>query len=85
MLSVAEVSFISHAVPSGDGKDSVRNEARRLLTLVMTHVVSPNAVFDRLAAAFSHKNGRVREELMQCLQNTLTRSVLCFGVMQYYY
>ena len=61
---------------AGDGKDSVRAEAQSLLGLAMAHVVAPNVLWGRLTQAFSHKNGRVREEVMSCLVNALTRCVL---------
>jgi len=55
----------------GDGKDAVREKAQMLLSSMMDNVESPNAFFARLIPAFSHKNGKVREEVMTCLQNTL--------------
>jgi len=49
----------------------VREKAQVLLNKIMEHVTSPQHMFDRLAPAFAHKNGKIREELMECLQRTL--------------
>ncbi|XP_069183082.1 CLIP-associating protein 1-B isoform X30 [Procambarus clarkii] len=69
--------YLSSVIPAvtdrlGDSKDAVREKAQLLLSTLMDHVLSPNSMFDRLLPAFSHKNGKVREEVMTCLQNTLT-------------
>lgn len=69
--------YLSSVVPSvadrlGDSKDAVREKAQTLLSSMMDNVVTPNNMFERLIPAFSHKNGKVREEVMTCLQNTLT-------------
>ncbi|KAK8736518.1 hypothetical protein OTU49_005051 [Cherax quadricarinatus] len=69
--------YLSSVIPAvtdrlGDSKDAVREKAQLLLSTLMDHVLSPNSMFDRLMPAFSHKNGKVREEVMTCLQNTLT-------------
>ncbi|XP_059478999.1 CLIP-associating protein 1-A isoform X3 [Neocloeon triangulifer] len=55
----------------GDSKDLVREKAQVVLNKIMENVCSPQQLFDRLAPAFSHKNGKIREELMDCLQRTL--------------
>ncbi|KAF4513926.1 UNVERIFIED_CONTAM: hypothetical protein B566_EDAN017943 [Ephemera danica] len=55
----------------GDSKDLVREKAQVLITRMMDSAVPPQQMFDRLAPAFSHKNGKIREELMECLQRTL--------------
>lgn len=34
-------------------------------------VLTPQHLFDRLGYAFSHKNSKVREEIMVCLVNTI--------------
>ena len=40
----------------------------------MDQVVEPQQVFEKMAAsAFGHKNGKVREETLYLLQNTLNR------------
>ncbi|XP_042206467.1 CLIP-associating protein 1-A-like [Homarus americanus] len=69
--------YLSSVIPAvtdrlGDSKDAVREKAQLLLSALMDHVLSPNSMFERLLPAFSHKNGKVREEAMTCLQNTLT-------------
>ena len=53
----------------------MRAEAGALLALLMARVVPPNALWTRLSHAFTHKNHRVREELMACLVDTLTKWV----------
>ncbi|XP_065332727.1 CLIP-associating protein 1-B isoform X4 [Cloeon dipterum] len=55
----------------GDSKDLVREKAQVLLNKMMDSVCTPQQLFDRLAPAFNHKNGKIREELMECLQRTL--------------
>jgi hypothetical protein len=56
---------------TGDSKDLVREKAQVLITRMMDNAIPPQQMFDRLAPAFSHKNGKIREELMECLQRTL--------------
>lgn len=68
--------YLSSVTPAatdrlGDSKDAVREKAQMLLSSMMEYVVTPNSMFERLIPAFSHKNGKVREEVMTCLQNTL--------------
>ncbi|KAB7496078.1 CLIP-associating protein [Armadillidium nasatum] len=68
--------YISSVIPPtidrlGDSKDAVREKAQLLLSTFMVSVVSPNLLLEKLIPAFSHKNGKVREEAMYCLQNTL--------------
>ncbi|KAK8391267.1 hypothetical protein O3P69_017127 [Scylla paramamosain] len=68
--------YLSSVTPAatdrlGDSKDAVREKAQMLLSSMMENVVPPNSMFERLIPAFSHKNGKVREEVMNCLQNTL--------------
>lgn len=58
---------------SGDSKDSVREKSQVLLDKLMENCISPQHMFDRLGPAFSHKNGKIREELMECLQRTLRK------------
>ncbi|XP_046398507.1 CLIP-associating protein 1-A isoform X5 [Ischnura elegans] len=55
----------------GDSKDQVRDKSQHLILRVMDCVLTPQQTFDRLMPCFTHKNGKVREEAMICLQNTL--------------
>ncbi|XP_037092973.1 CLIP-associating protein 1-like isoform X3 [Pollicipes pollicipes] len=55
----------------GDAKEGVREKAQILLIKLMLHTVTPQLMFERLTTAFSHKNGKVREELLILLQNAL--------------
>ncbi|PSN38725.1 CLIP-associating protein [Blattella germanica] len=70
--------YISTVLPPvverlGDSKEMVREKAQLLLLKMMEReVMSPQALFDKLTPAFSHKNGKIREEVMNCLQITLT-------------
>ncbi|XP_041372233.1 CLIP-associating protein 1-like isoform X7 [Gigantopelta aegis] len=57
----------------GDTKDQVRNQAQSLLLKLMLPATSPQYVFDRMTMAFSHKQWRVREGILVCLQNTINR------------
>ena len=51
----------------------VREKAQLLLLKMMERdVITPQALFEKLTPAFSHKNGKIREEVMNCLQTTLT-------------
>ncbi|GLH10300.1 Protein mini spindles, partial [Gryllus bimaculatus] len=57
----------------GDNKEVVREKAQLLLLrLAEREVLTPQALLERLTPAFSHKNGKIREEVLQCLQRTLT-------------
>ncbi|XP_064471779.1 CLIP-associating protein 1-like isoform X2 [Ornithodoros turicata] len=55
----------------GDGKDAVREQAKSLMMNLM-QISSPQYVLEKLMPAFSHKNFRVREEVLICLQDCLT-------------
>ncbi|XP_077994040.1 CLIP-associating protein 1-like isoform X9 [Glandiceps talaboti] len=55
----------------GDGKDQVRDQAQAFLQKLMIAAASPQALFERLMRAFSHKNFRVREEVLLCLMQTI--------------
>ena len=45
-----------------------------LLLRLMDEVLEPQLVYEKMAAsAFGHKNGKVREETLYLLQNTLNR------------
>jgi CLIP-associating protein 1/2 len=60
-------------VLAGDSKEVVREKAQLLILKLMERdVISPSSLFDKLTPAFSHKNGKIREEVMNCLQTTLT-------------
>ncbi|XP_033111961.1 CLIP-associating protein 1-like isoform X6 [Anneissia japonica] len=54
----------------GDSKDQVREEALALIQKLMG-VSTSQYVFERLMKAFVHKNWRVREEVLNCLQQTI--------------
>lgn len=57
----------------GDSKEVVREKAQLLILKLMERdVITPQALFEKLTPAFSHKNGKIREEVMNCLQTTLT-------------
>ncbi|KAK3927670.1 CLIP-associating protein, partial [Frankliniella fusca] len=56
----------------GDSKDMVRNKAQLLLMKILERdVVTAQQLFDKLAPAFSHKNGRIREEVLTTLVTTI--------------
>lgn len=57
----------------GDSKDSVREQAKTFILNLGNSVSSPQHTFEKLLPAFSHKNWRVREEILKCLQLTLER------------
>ena len=55
----------------GDTREIVREKANFALTkLLEEDVMEPQALFEKMSA-FSHKNGKVREEVLILLQNTL--------------
>jgi len=70
--------YISTVLPPiidrlGDSKEVVREKAQLLILKLMERdVITPQALFEKLTPAFSHKNGKIREEVMNCLQTTLT-------------
>ncbi|CAG0896905.1 unnamed protein product [Darwinula stevensoni] len=57
----------------GDQKDVVRSAAQTLLSSLMEHTSSPQVMLEKMNNSFSHKNGKIREELLVCLQNALNR------------
>ena len=58
---------------TGDSKEVVREKAQLLILKLMERdVITPQGLFEKLTPAFSHKNGKIREEVMNCLQTTLT-------------
>jgi CLIP-associating protein 1/2 len=65
--------LISTSLLIGDSKEVVREKAQLLILKLMERdVITPQALFEKLTPAFSHKNGKIREEVMNCLQTTLT-------------
>ncbi|XP_022240538.1 CLIP-associating protein 1-B-like isoform X6 [Limulus polyphemus] len=57
----------------GDSKDQVREQAKEFLLKLMSDVSSPQHMFEKLMPVFNHKNWKVREEILICLQDTLVR------------
>ncbi|XP_067131024.1 CLIP-associating protein 1-A-like isoform X3 [Centruroides vittatus] len=57
----------------GDSKDLVREQAKTFILNLGNSVSSPQHIFEKLLPAFSHKNWRVREEILKCLQLTLEK------------
>ncbi|KAL1513059.1 hypothetical protein ABEB36_002537 [Hypothenemus hampei] len=56
----------------GDTKDTVREKAQLfILKLLERSVLSPQTLFEKLTPYFSHKNAKIREEVLRCLVNTL--------------
>lgn len=56
----------------GDSKDTVREKAQLLiLKLLERNVLTPQTLFEKLTPCFSHKNAKIREEVLRCLINTL--------------
>ncbi len=56
----------------GDSKEAVREKACGVITRLADDAVEPQLLFEKLSAtAFTHKNGKVREETLYLLQNTL--------------
>lgn len=58
----------------GDTREIVREKANCVLSRLMQDVVDPQTLFEKMGqAAFQHKNGKVREEILILLQNTLNQ------------
>ena len=55
----------------GDTRQEVRDKANIVLCKLMDATVQPQALFEKITSAFSHKNSRVRVEVLLLLQNTL--------------
>ena len=56
----------------GDTRETVREKAGYLVSkLLEEDVLEPQVLFEKNISAFSHKNGKVREEMLILLQNTL--------------
>ena len=64
--------FLFVVLVSGDSKDMVRSKAQLLLMKILEReVVTAQQLFDKLTPAFSHKNGRIREEVLTTLVTTI--------------
>ncbi|XP_063908191.1 CLIP-associating protein isoform X3 [Zophobas morio] len=56
----------------GDAKDTVREKAQLLiLKLLERNALSPQTLLEKLTPGFTHKNAKIREEVLRCLLNTL--------------
>ena len=55
----------------GDSKEVVRERANIALCKLMDSTIQPHPLFEKMMGAFTHKNGKVREEILLLLQNTL--------------
>ena len=56
----------------GDTRETVREKAHYLITKLMEEeVIEPQPLFEKMQSAFTHKNGKVREEILILMQNTL--------------
>ncbi|XP_048523501.1 CLIP-associating protein 1-A isoform X3 [Dendroctonus ponderosae] len=56
----------------GDAKDAVREKSQLLiLKLLERNVLTPQTLFEKLTPGFTHKNAKIREEVLRCLVNTL--------------
>ncbi|XP_049819238.1 CLIP-associating protein isoform X3 [Aethina tumida] len=56
----------------GDAKDTVREKAQLLiLKLLERNVLAPQALLEKLTPGFTHKNAKIREEILRCLVNVL--------------
>lgn len=48
------------------------------MVILEKEVLTPQQLFDRVTYSFSHKNSKVREEIMICLVNTINMWVLLY-------
>jgi len=55
----------------GDTREVVREKANIALCKLMDATIAPQPLFEKITSAFTHKNSRVREEVLLLLQNTL--------------
>ncbi len=56
----------------GDTRETVRDKAHHLISKLMEEeVMEPQPLFEKMQNAFTHKNGKVREEILMLLENTL--------------
>ena len=60
----------------GDSKESVREKSLNVIGNLMENVLDPQVMLEKMIGAFSHKNGKVREEMLCLIQNALNRSVV---------
>jgi CLIP-associating protein 1/2 len=57
----------------GDTRETVREKAHYLICKLMEEeVIDPQPLFEKMQGAFTHKNGKVREEVLMLIQNTLS-------------
>lgn len=69
--------FVPNVLPNvidrlGDAKDSVREKSQLLLQkLVERNILTPQALLEKISHGFTHKNGKIREEVLRSLVNTL--------------
>lgn len=69
--------YLSTVLPAvvdrlGDAKDTVREKSQLLiLKLLERSVLSPQQLLEKLTPFFSHKNAKIREEVLRCIVNTL--------------
>ena len=73
MLEISILNtFLSFILRLGDTRETVREKAGNLMSkLLEEDVLEPQVLFEKNISAFSHKNGKVREEMLILLQNTL--------------
>ncbi len=56
----------------GDTRETVREKAHYLICKLMEEeVIEPQPLFEKMSGAFTHKNGKVREEILNLMQNTI--------------
>ncbi|KRT85012.1 HEAT domain-containing protein, partial [Oryctes borbonicus] len=56
----------------GDAKDTVREKAQLLILKILEReVLTPQNLLEKLTPSFSHRNAKIREEVLRCLVNTL--------------
>ena len=55
----------------GDSKEVVRERANTALCKLMDGTIQPQTLFEKMMGAFTHKNNKVREEILLLLQATL--------------
>ena len=56
----------------GDTRETVREKAHFLISKLMEEdVIEPQPLFEKMHNGFTHKNGKVREEILILMQNTL--------------
>lgn len=56
----------------GDSKDTVREKAQLLILKLLERSVStPQHLLEKLSPGFTHKNAKIREEVLRCLVNII--------------